>query len=224
MVDGLKLKEEIIEEFKKLDTASISDAIDRLGVSGGGLLGIKPVVEGTRMCGQAFTVHYVACGEVKGTVGDFLDEVEPGGVVVIDNNGRLDCTVWGDIMAIYAKKKGIEGTIIDGVCRDVDVIRKIKYPIFTKNTYMVTGKDRVFVDNINVPVNISGVQVLPGDLIVADNSGVIVVPFKHAESVLTVAMEIEKKEKMIEEKIMEGLSLSESRASVNYHTLQTRVN
>ena len=114
---------EIISRFKKLDTTCVSDALDRLGITGG-LLGIKPVIPGKTICGEAFTVHYVPCGLVKGTVGDFLDDVEPGQVIVIDNAGRLNCTVWGDILTLVAKLKGIGGTVIDGVCRDVPFILK----------------------------------------------------------------------------------------------------
>lgn len=221
MDEKIRLRKEVIDEYKKLDTTSISDALDRLGIRGG-LLGIKPVVEGTRLCGQAFTVHYVPCGEIKGTVGDFLDDVEPGEVVVIDNSGRLDCTVWGDIMALSASQRKIAGTVIDGVCRDVPVVKSLQYPIFTKGTYMVTGKDRVFVDKVNIPVSVSGVQVVPGDLIVGDGTGVVVVPLKQAEDVLKIATEIETKEKLVEQKIKEGFSLKEARAAVNYHSLQTR--
>lgn len=221
MSEKIRLSKETIEQYKTLDVTCISDAMDRLGLKGG-LLGIKPVVEGTSFCGQAFTVHYVPCGEIKGNVGDFLDDVEPGEVVVIDNGGRLDCTVWGDIMALYATKKKIAGTLIDGVCRDVPAIKKLRYPIFTKSCYMVTGKDRVFVDKVNVPVSISGVQVAPGDLMVADDTGAIVVPLAHAEKVLEIAMEIEAKEKLVEQKVLEGASLKEARAAVNYHALQTR--
>ncbi len=68
-------------------------------------------------------------------------------------------------MALYATQKKIAGTVIDGVCRDVPAIKKLKYPIFTKACYMVTGKDKVFVDSVNIPVAVSGVQVCPGDLI-----------------------------------------------------------
>ncbi|MDR7866078.1 MAG: RraA family protein [Sporomusaceae bacterium] len=221
MDEKIRLRKEVIDEYKKLDTTSISDALDRLGIRGG-LLGIKPVVEGTRLCGQAFTVHYVPCGEIKGTVGDFLDDVEPNEVVVIDNSGRLDCTVWGDIMALSASQRKIAGTVIDGVCRDVPVVKSLQYPIFTKGTYMVTGKDRVFVDKVNIPVSVSGVQVIPGDLIVGDGTGVVVVPLKRAEDVLKIATEIETKEKLVEQKIREGCSLKEARAAVNYHSLQTR--
>ncbi|MBR2067636.1 MAG: RraA family protein [Solobacterium sp.] len=220
MKKELLLPKELIDAFKKLDTPSISDAMDKLRIPCG-LLNIKPVVPDTYMCGQAFTVHYLPNGEIKGTVGDFIDDIEEGEVAVLDNNGRLDCTVWGDIMSIYATKKGIAGTVIDGVCRDINVIRELKYPIYTKGTYMVTGKDRVFVDRINEPVTIAGIQVCPGDLICGDNTGVVVVPRIRAEEVLQVALEIEKVESQIVEKVKAGMSLKEARQQTGYHTLQT---
>lgn len=216
-----KIDPSIVEAFKMLDTTSVSDALDRLGISGG-LLGIKPVVTDTAICGQAFTVHYVPCGNVKGTVGDFLDDVEPGQVVVIDNSGRDYCTVWGDLMSITSTRMGVAGTVIDGVCRDIPAIKKIKYPIFTKGTYMVTGKDRVFVDAVNVPVSVSGVQVKAGDIIIGDETGVLVVPIERAEEVLKVSQEIAQKEALIEEAIKNGAALVDARAKAGYHQLQTR--
>lgn len=215
------LSEEILKGFAALDTACISDAMDWLGIPGG-LLGIHAVVPGTRLCGQAFTVHYTACGAVKGTVGDFIDDVAPGQVVVIDNGGRLDCTVWGDIMSLYATVHKLGGTVIDGVCRDVDLIEELNYPIFTKSTYMVTDKDRVYVDRINEPISVSGVQVAPGDLMVADGSGALVVPFERCEEVLRAAREIEDKEEQIKQAVRQGTPLREARAKTGYHTLQTR--
>lgn len=212
---------ELIEKFKLLDTCCISDAADKLGIPCG-LYGIKPVVKGKKICGQAFTVHYVPCGVVKGTVGDFLDDVEPGQVVVIDNAGRDYCTVWGDLMSISATNRGIGGTVIDGVCRDIPIINSLEYPIFTKGTYMVTGKDRVQVDYVNIPVSVSGIQIKPGDIIFGDDTGVVAIPFERAEEVIKVAVEIEEKEEKIAAAIREGKMLTEARASVNYHKLQTR--
>ncbi|MFR9189118.1 MAG: RraA family protein [Anaerotruncus massiliensis (ex Togo et al. 2019)] len=169
-----KLDPAVIEAYKKLDSTSISDALDRLGIPGG-LYGIKPVTPGVVMCGQAFTVRYVPCGEVKGTVGDFLDDVEPGQVCVLDNGGRDYCTVWGDIMAMAASMKEIAGTLIYGVCRDVKDVRAIRYPIFTMGYYMVTGKDRVEVAAVNEPVTVAGIKVCPGDLIFGDETGALAV-------------------------------------------------
>jgi len=209
-----------VSEFAKLDTPSISDAMDKLSIPGG-LLGIKPVVPGTSFCGTAFTVHYTACGAVAGTVGDFLDDVQQGEVVVIDNAGRDYCTVWGDLMTITAARNGVAGTVIDGVCRDIPVIRERKYPIFTKGTYMVTGKDRVYVDAVNEPVSISGIQVKQGDILLGDDSGVIAIPQEYAEKVLATAKEIAVKEAGIEKALHEGATLKEARGKAGYHSLQT---
>lgn len=216
-----KLSEEVISAFRKMDTPSISDAMDRIGQPCG-LLGISPVVPNTKICGQAFTIHYTACGLTHGTVGDFIDDIEPGQVAVIDNGGRTDCTVWGDIMSIYAVQRKLGGTIIDGVCRDIPVIKELQYPIFTKGCYMVTGKDRVYVDHINEPVTISGIQVRPGDLIVADDSGALVIPIELVEQVLEAVIEIDKAEQGIVTRISNGMTLREARAEMHYHNLQTR--
>lgn len=216
-----RLQKEIIEEYKKLDTSSITDALDKQGIAGG-LFGIKAIVDGTRLCGQAFTVHYIPCGTVKGTVGDFLDDVSAGDVVVIDNSGREYCTVWGDIMSQVAEQKGVAGTVIDGVCRDVKTIREVKYPIFTKGIYMMTGKDRVEADVINIPIGISGVKVCPGDLIVADENGAVCIPISFVEKTLEIAKSIEATEVRIVNAVKDGKTLKEARAEMGYYTLQTK--
>lgn len=215
------MNKEIINQLRKMDTASVSDALDKMGIPCG-LLGIKPVNVGKRICGEAFTVHYVPCGSIKGDVGDFLDDVQPGQVVVIDNGGRTYCTVWGDIMTFTAKHKGIEGTVIDGVCRDIQGIHEQDYAIFTKGAYMVTGKDRVTVDYVNKPVAISGIQVCPGDLILADDSGAICIPKDVAEQVLEIAKSIEETEQKIITEVKNGNTLKEARKKLGYHKLQTR--
>ncbi len=214
-------QKELIAAIKKMDTASISDAMDKLGISCG-LLGIQAVIRGNKICGEAFTVHYIPCGVEKGTVGDFIDDVEPGQVVVIDNGGRTYCTVWGDIMTFTAKAKGIEGTLIDGVCRDVNGIEELGYGIYTKGTYMVTGKERVTVDAVNVPVAVSGVQVCPGDIILGDDSGALVIPKERAEEVLNIAQHIEKVEQQIIAEVKKGSSLKDARKKLGYHKLQSK--
>ena len=218
MQENLK---EIIKRFRMLDTTCVSDAMDRLGLPGG-LLGIKPVHMGFKICGTAFPVHYIPCGQVKGTVGDFLDDVEPGQVVVIDNAGRDYCTVWGDIMAVTAKMRGIEGTVIDGVCRDIPAVLASEYPIFSKGWYMVTGKDRVEVDAVNTAVSISGVQVCPGDIILGDDTGVLTIPSNRAEEILKLAESIDQTEQRIIALVKGGMSLKEARAQTGYHHLQSR--
>lgn len=211
----------LTERFSKLDTTCVSDAMDKIGVECS-VYGVKPVSCGQKICGRAFTVHYVPCGAVKGTVGDFLDEVEPGQVIVIDNGGRDTCTVWGDIMAKTAKKMGIAGTVIDGVCRDIPAVLECGYPMYSKGYYMRTGKDRVYVDGINVPVTLSDIQVFPGDIILGDDTGVVVIPQSRAEEVAGIAEEIDRKEQEILKLIEGGYSLKEARAMTGYHHLQTK--
>lgn len=214
---------ETLRKFEALSTAAISDALDTFGITGG-CQGISPVVSGLKMAGTAFTVKYVPIGSVKGTVGDYIDDLGPGDVVVLDNNGRTDCTVWGDILTVTAKMKGLAGTVIDGVCRDVPGIREEKYPIFTRGRFMVTGKDRVMVQAMQIPVSIGKVQVKPGDILVGDDSGVVVVPWELAEDVLSSAQAIEEAENSIVQAVKGGLSLREVREKFGYHKLQAKRN
>ena len=125
-------------------------------------------------------------------------------------------------MTYVATKKNIAGTVIDGVCRDVPGIKSNNYPIFTKSVYMVTGKDRVTVDYVNKPVAISGVQVCPGDIILADDSGVVCIPDAVAEKVCEIAEGIEAAEQKILSLIDQGMSLKDARAAMGYHKLQTK--
>lgn len=212
---------EICKLLKKFGTSTVSDAMDKLGY-GAGLLGIKPVSVNKTICGKAFTVRYIPCGVVKESVGDFLDDVEQGQVVVIANNGRVDCTVWGDIMSYYASLHGIEGTVIDGVCRDLDSIRDVGYPVYSKGAYMMTGKDRVACEAVNVPVNICGRAVKPGDYILGDASGVVSIPNELIEKVIETAINIEKSEQEIRNEVSNGIKLKEARKRNGYHKLQTK--
>ena len=212
---------EMAEAFKSFDTTCVSDALDRLGIKGA-CHGIHPVVSGVRAVGPAFTVKYRARGLTCGTVGDFLDDVEPGQVIVIDNGGRTYCTVWGDLMTMVAGRRGIAGTVIDGVCRDIPGILRAQYPIHTRGRYMATGKDRVEFEAANVQVSISDIGVKPGDIVVCDDSGVVVVPLERAEEVAGVAMEIDQAERKMFEFIEQGMTLREARAKMSYSTLQSR--
>jgi len=217
----LRLDKNVIQGFLSLSTATISDALDRFGLRGG-CEGILPIVPGTKMAGSAFTVRYVPVGEVKGTFGDYTDLAQSGDVIVLDNNGRMDCSVWGDILTMTAKLKGISGTVIDGVCRDVTNILREQYPVFSRGRFMMTGKGRVMVEAMNVTVSIGKVQVKPGDILVGDDSGVVVIPREKALEILEVAMNIEKAENLIEDAVRKGLSLKEAREKYRYHSLQSK--
>ncbi|MFC4029947.1 RraA family protein [Streptomyces polygonati] len=200
-------------------TATVADALDRVGREGC-LLGIGPLADGTAVFGRAYTVSYVAAGHPAGTVGDYLDDVKPGEVAVLDNSGRTDCTVWGDILTAMADNRRIAGTVIDGVCRDVRRALDLNYPLFTRGRYMRTGKDRVEVRDVQCPVGIGGVQVLPGQLIIADDDGVVAVPPDVEDEVAEICRTIHERESRIVEDVIAGRSLAAARAAHGYHLLQ----
>jgi regulator of RNase E activity RraA len=213
--------DDIVEGFKKLASASISDALDRLGIHGM-VQGIAPLTNGHHVVGRAFTLKYIPCGVVKGTVGDYIDDVPPGGVVVLDNAGRLDCTVWGDILTTVASARGIAGTVIHGVCRDVAGSLDVGYPILSRGRFMRTGKDRVQVDGTNVPVSLGDVQVRPGDIVIGTDDGVLVVPVENEAEVLEIATGVSEAEERIIADVKAGAKLVDARKKHGYHQLQTK--
>jgi regulator of RNase E activity RraA len=192
---------DLVALFEGLDTPGVSDAMDKLGLPGH-CFGLAPLADYAGVTvGPAFTVKYVPASTPAGSVGDFIDEVAEGDVLVIDNGGRTDCTVWGDIMTQYAGQRRIAATVIDGVCRDVSKALDDGYPLFTRGRFMRTGKDRVQVEDAN---------------------GVLVVPRARAREVAELARGIEAAESQIRAWIAEGKTLGEARAAMGYHTLQRK--
>jgi regulator of RNase E activity RraA len=210
-----------LDRASRLDTTSISDALDRLGIAGQ-CLNIKPLDHRFRMSGRAYTILYGPAGSPPGTVGDYIDDVEPGSVIVLDNGGRENATVWGDILTWVAHRRGVAGTVIDGACRDTSLARELGYPVYSRSYSMRTGKDRVQVEAVNGPVNIGDARVAAGDILRGDADGVLVIPRAHEDAVLTAAEEIDAVEQQIRAAISEGKTLTEARKLLGYHQLQTR--
>ena len=210
-----------VERAARIDTATLSDALDKLGIAGQ-CLGIKPLDHGFRMAGRAFTLTYAPVGHPIGTVGDFIDDVPEGAVVVIDNDGRYDATVWGDILTFCAHKRGLAGTVIDGACRDTHLALDLGYPLYSRSYSMRTGKDRVQLDAVGAIVSIGDARVAPGDILRGDSDGVIAIPQVHEEAVLATAEAIYAAEMRIRDAIAGGMRLDEARQQQSYHLLQRK--
>jgi regulator of RNase E activity RraA len=208
-----------LKPWQEIATATISDALDYLGIAGQSL-GISPLDRTFKAVGRAFTIRMSPVGRVHGTVGDYIDDVPPGDVVVIDNQGRLDVTVWGDLLTTAANELGVAGTVIHGVCRDTSSILGLNYPVFSRGVYMRTGKDRVQAEVYNEPVSLGEVRVTPGDLIVADADGVLVIPKEEEETVLEITQRISTREEQIRAAVLEGTRLDRARQEFRYHDLQ----
>lgn len=208
-----------LERWRGLGTATVSDALDRLGIARLAE-GIAPIDPRWRVAGPAFTVRMAPRGLDGGTVGDFIDLVPAGAVVVIDNGGRTDVSVWGDLLTTAAHARGVAGVVVHGACRDTWRALEIDLPLFARGRVARTGKDRVEMEAHGVPVSLGCVRVEPGDLIVADADGVAVVPPARSAEVLGAAAEIADAEESIRRALVAGESLAAARARHGYHLLQ----
>ena len=210
-----------VERAAALDCATLSDAMDKLGLHGQ-CAQIQARSNEFRMTGRAHTLLYGPAASPPGTVGDYIDDVPPGSIIVLDNGGRDDVTVWGDILTEIAHRRGIAGTLIDGVCRDVALCRKLGYPVFSRGHWMRTGKDRVQVEASGIPVSIGSVRVAPGDLVRGDADGVVVLPSAHEDAILNAAEAIGRAEDAIRALARDGTRLDDARRQHGYHRLQSR--
>lgn len=202
-------------------TSTVSDALDRLGIAGQAH-GVFPVDTEARLFGRAFTGLYQPVDARGGTVGDYIDDVPRGQVVVLDNGGRTDATVWGDILTSVASRRGLAGTVIDGVCRDIARSREVTYPLFARGRWMRTGKERVQLVATQVPVTVGGVRVRPGDVVLGDGDGVVVVPQEREVEVLEAVRAIEAAEDRIRARVDDGARLDVARREAGYFTLQSQ--
>ncbi|MDN6385718.1 MAG: RraA family protein [Alkalibacterium gilvum] len=207
---------DIIKAYKKLDSCTLSDAFDTLEISQGGYILPKQRVKNTTICGQAFTVRYLPKQENESNFGTFLDDIPEDRVAVVDNDGRVDGSVWGDTMALFAQKKGVAGAVLNGVYRDVGPIDKLGFPVFAKGACSRSGKNLVSVDATNVPIQIDGVRIDPDDLVFGDESGVMVIPYDHIESVLNEAKRLKTTDDSFINNLESGMSYQDAKQNKNH--------
>ena len=192
--------EKIRELLSMVSTPNISDALHRKGV----LKDIKPVVPGVKMVGRAFTVRTYPGDWAKPV--EAIDLAKKGEVIVIDA-GSVGPAVWGELATWSSKNKGIAGVVIDGGIRDVGEIRKLRFPAFAKLITPQAGEPKGFGE-IGIPIKVGGETVEPGDWVVGDEDGVVVIPKSRVEEVANRAMDVLEKENRIRKEIKEGGTLS----------------
>jgi len=200
---------EVIRAFRSITTASVADALWALGVSGHMSHEIKPFMK-VKIVGPAVTVREEPTTEKvpPSHALELIDNSAPGSVIVIAIDGFRDVAVWGGLMTAGAVANGLEGAVLDGAVRDVEEIeRDFGFPVFSRSICPSTTVGRFKTVAANVPVSVGGVTVNPGDLIVGDRDGVIVVPSGMAEAVLKGAQEIEDREREQTRLIRESKSI-----------------
>lgn len=206
------------QRLKALSTTEVSDALDSCEVEGA-LLNIKSLMPGTKLIGPAYTVEYSLYEQKPDTfkgAANYIDKVPAQSVIVIDNKGRNDCTTWGDILTQVALQKDLAGTVVNGAVRDVQCIRAMNYPLYCSAIYMCSGKNRVYKSGEQCPLIINGVTINPGDIIFADDDGVLVIPLSLVDEVIIRAENIKSTEKRIIEAVNAGASLAQARKDYHY--------
>ncbi|MDV2481721.1 bifunctional hexulose-6-phosphate synthase/ribonuclease regulator [Methanoculleus sp. Wushi-C6] len=188
--------------FEAVSAPNVTDAMHRKGA----MSGVFSLCGRVKAVGRAVTVRTVAGDWAKPV--EAIDVAGPGDLLVISNDGRTDVAPWGELATHSAKNRGIAGVVIDGAVRDVDDIREMKFPVFATATVPNAG-DPKGLGEINTEIACCGQEVRPGDWIVADESGVVVVPRERAYEVARRAMEVKKTEERIREEIRRGKTLSE---------------
>jgi 4-hydroxy-4-methyl-2-oxoglutarate aldolase len=138
-----------------------------------------------------------------------VEAASPGDVIVVDHGGRLEAAGWGGILSLAAKVKGVAGVIVDGACRDVDESRDVELPIYARAGTPVTARGRIVEESFNEPIRVGHVAVHPGDLVIADWSGVVFVTQDRADEIVSVAEEIAAREAQMAEAVRAGRSVVE---------------
>lgn len=190
---------ELVEGFSKVAVASVADAVDKVcGHRGYMDSCIKPMINEKRICGPAATVLEMATDEFVPPQHalDLIDEAAPGSVIVISiEGGESDVAVWGGLMTAGAVANEHAGAVLDGGVRDLTEIRRdYGFPVYARSVSPGTTLGRFKTIASQVPVRVGDVMVHPGDIVVGDVDGVVVVPKAKAAEILAMAQEIDARE------------------------------
>ena len=198
---------------ERLSTAILSDSLDVLGLRNQVLeQRLAPVVPGSRSLGRATTVQFSPSlidqpDDPYRDAIDYIDSVRSGQVVVIATDQSNDSAFWGELFSAAALGAGAVGVITDGNLRDTDKIALLGFPAFSRSRRPIDYRARMAIVGIDVPVMVCGVRIAPGDLVMADDDGVVVVPVEREAEVLRLARERTSRESTVLDELLSGQSL-----------------
>ena len=214
----------LVQSFSKLSSCNVSDALDRLHVSGAPHR-ILPLWPGCpKIVGRASTLKLVDHGSqspVQGTM-HAIAAANPGDVMIVDHHGRMEVNSWGGIATFAALKRGLAGVVIDGVTRDVDEIRAMEFPTFAKGVIQQSIRNRCAFAGYGISVQLGHAVVRPGDLVLGDENGVVIVPHERMDEVLRIAQECASAEERLRNWISQGVDPVEAHERVKYEQLTGR--
>jgi regulator of RNase E activity RraA len=203
---------DLLDQYLALDTATVSDALDNCGLPPG-QGGLRPMWGRPRIAGFAVTVELEPLtGEHAGShiLTDAIARAGAENVMVVANGGRIDVSSWGGIVSAGAAMRSIRGVVADGACRDVDQARDLGFPVFARAQVPVTARGRLQQRSAGAPVGLGQVTVEPGDVVMADEGGVVVIPRQRAAEVLAAARGVREREEQIEAEVRAGVPLPQA--------------
>jgi len=215
------ISDELLTRLGKLDSCVVSDALDRLGLKGA-VLGIRPLWPCPRIVGRCVTVKIKPAGLEKPKqhlCTPAIAAATPADVIVVDNGGRTDVAAWGGLLSLAAQTKKVRGVIVDGAARDVDESRDLHFPVYGRAAVQVTARGRVMQESYNEEIEFAGVQVHPGDLVIADGSGVVFIPRAKEQEVITQVEALAERETKMADAIRSGRSVVEVMESLGYESM-----
>jgi len=207
--------------LEKLSTTNLSDATDKIGIRGA-VIGIRPLFGLPKVVGLAVTIKITAAGMSKSKhhLGiEAIASAQQGDLIVIDNRGDTRNNCWGEILTCAAKMKGISGVIIDGAARDVDMCDEMGFPVFARGVVPITARGRIMQEDYNCLIRLGDVQVRPGDILIGDINGIVVIPPERLDDVLSEAEKIMEKEELMKKDILSGLDILEVDKKYNYEQM-----
>jgi 4-hydroxy-4-methyl-2-oxoglutarate aldolase len=202
-----------VERLTRLYTPVVADVLDRLGYRAQCLRAdIRPLSRGMVAAGVARTVRTIPAPELATTEpykGEMaaVDALRPGDVLVVSD---CDWSFWGELLSTAARHRGCRGVVIDGYTRDTRAIIAMDFPVFCRGIHPADSLGRLDVAEHDVPIDCGGVLVQPGDLILADDDGVVVVPRAVAEPALAAAEEKVGGENRVRQALSQGMSVTEA--------------
>ncbi len=215
------MADESITRLGKLDTCAVSDALDRLGLKGA-VLGVRPLWSCPRIVGRCVTVKIKPAGLEKPKqhlCTPAIAVATPTDVIVVDNGGRTDVAAWGGLLSLAGQVKKLRGVIVDGACRDVDESRELQFPVYARAAVQVTARGRIMQQSYNEEIQFAGVQVHPGDLVIADGSGVVFIPRVKEQEVIAQAEALAEREATMAAAIRTGRSVVEVMETLGYESM-----
>lgn len=212
----------IVSQYLNVSTSNISDALDRLGIEGAPQ-GILPIYPCTRIAGPAATLKLVPAGQAaESTVLGTLRAIVKGGagsILVVDASENPKVNSFGGVAGATSKHHGLVGCVTDGVVRDVDEYKLYGMPVYGRGIAQQSVRGRSSCAGYGIPVKLGGVTVRPGDFIVADDNGTVVVPFEHIAEVLAFSQKVKATEDRVIAEIRAGADPIEAHEKVNYDNM-----